>query len=154
MLHHKPKGLLRTLFRLPVYLYRLNLGWLFGHRFLMMTHRGRKSGLVRQTVLEVLRYDPQTHESTVIAAFGERADWYRNIQASPPLEVQTGRLHYVPRYRFLTPEQTYQAWTDFERAHPLEARVAVRLMGWEYDGTETSRRGLARTIRLVAFGPS
>ena len=54
-LKSKPSGTLRLVFRLPIYLYRLNLGWLLGHRGLLLTHQGRKSGLLRETVLEVIR---------------------------------------------------------------------------------------------------
>jgi hypothetical protein len=42
-------------FRLPIHLYRLDLGWLLGHRVLLLSHRGRKSGLIRATPLEVVR---------------------------------------------------------------------------------------------------
>ena len=63
----KPTGIVRVAFRLPVYLYRANLGWLLGHRGLLLTHRGRKSGRVYQTVLEVIRYDPATCESVVLS---------------------------------------------------------------------------------------
>lgn len=153
MIHQRPTGLLRTLFRLPIYLYRLDLGWLLGHRFLMLTHRGRRTGLLRQAVLEVLHYDPDSQESIVIAALGERADWYRNIQASPPLEVQTGHLRYVPQYRFLTPSEASAVWMRFEQDHSPEARIAVRVMGWEYDFTSAGRENLAHILRLVAFQP-
>ena len=77
--------------RLPSYIYRLRLGGLLGHRFLLLTHRRRKSGLTRRTPLEVLHYDPHSRESVVLSAWGKKADWYRNIEASPPLEVETGR---------------------------------------------------------------
>lgn len=100
----RPARVLRLLFRLPIYLYRLNLGWLVGHRGLLLVHRGRKSGRVYQTVLEVIFYDPETRESVVLSGWGEKADWYRNIKASPALEVQTGRQRYVPSQRFLAPE--------------------------------------------------
>jgi hypothetical protein len=50
-----PTGWVRALLRLPILLYRLHLGWLLGHRFLLLTHVGRKSGLQRRTVLEVVR---------------------------------------------------------------------------------------------------
>ena len=53
----KPRGLLWLMFKLPVYIYRLRLGWLLGHRFLLLTHQGRKTGKIRHTVLEVIRYD-------------------------------------------------------------------------------------------------
>jgi deazaflavin-dependent oxidoreductase (nitroreductase family) len=139
--------------RLPIYLYRLELGWLFGHRFLMLTHRGRKTGLLRQTVVEVIHYDPGTQESIVLSALGARADWYRNVQAGPPLEVQTGRHRYVPEYRVLSTDQAHEVWTAFERSHPWEARIANHLFGWTYDQTEAGRKELAGAILLVAFRP-
>jgi hypothetical protein len=40
--------------------YRLGLGWIFGTALVQVTHRGRKSGQIRRTILEVLHYDPQT----------------------------------------------------------------------------------------------
>lgn len=149
----RPGRLLRPLFRLPVYLYRLELGWLLGHRFLLLTHRGRKTGLLRQTVVEVIHYDPATRESVVLSALGPRADWLRNIQAGPPLEVQTGHDRYVPAFRVLSPEQAHEVWSAFERSHPWEASVAYRLFGWPHDLTDAGRRELARTILLVAFRP-
>jgi hypothetical protein len=50
----RPNRVLGYVLRLPSYLYRLRLGGLLGHRFLLLTHRGRKSGLTRRTPLEVL----------------------------------------------------------------------------------------------------
>jgi len=92
---------LRLAVRLPICLYRLNLGWLLGHRFLLLVHRGRKSGLLRETVLEVILYEPAIRESVVVSAWGEKADWYRNVVATPTLEVWTGGQRYVPEQRFL-----------------------------------------------------
>jgi hypothetical protein len=71
-LRSKPTGALRLAFRLPIYLYRLDLGWLLGHRLLLLVHRGRESGLLRETVLEVLLHDPATRESVVLSAWGRR----------------------------------------------------------------------------------
>jgi hypothetical protein len=45
------RSFLWYLFRAPVYLYRWHLGWLFGHRCLLLAHTGRRSGLRRQNVL-------------------------------------------------------------------------------------------------------
>jgi len=90
---------------LPIYLYRLDLGWLLGHRFLLLVHRGRRSGLLHEAVLEVLLPAPATRESVVLSARGEKADWYRNVGATPALEVRTGGQRYVPEQRFLAPEE-------------------------------------------------
>jgi len=95
-LQRRPSGWLRRLLRAPIFLYRVGLGQLLGHRFLLLTHRGRRSGLPRQTVLEVLRFNARTRSAVVLSATGERADWFRNILAAPPLEVQIGAYRYQP----------------------------------------------------------
>ena len=58
--HRRPYGMYRWLANLPRWFYRLGLGWVLGHRVTQITHRGRKSGQIRRTILEVLHYDSQT----------------------------------------------------------------------------------------------
>lgn len=149
----KPRGLLRLMFKLPVYIYHLRLGWLLGRRFLMLTHKGRKTGRIRHTVLEVIRYGPATEENIVVAAYGENADWYRNIQANPALEIRVGRDRYAPAHRFLTPDEIYTEFTDYERRHPSAARILPKLLGFQYDGSEPGRRALVACFRMVSFRP-
>src|SRR5690348_16683113 len=55
----------RLMYRAPIVLYRMGLGWMLGHQFLLLTHAGRKTGRVHETVLKVLRYDPRTGENVV-----------------------------------------------------------------------------------------
>ncbi|MFV0252257.1 MAG: nitroreductase family deazaflavin-dependent oxidoreductase [Beutenbergiaceae bacterium] len=81
----------RALVRAPIGLYRRGLGWLFGEELLMLEHRGRTSGQIRQVVLEVAgRTDDDTY--LVVAGFGERAQWLRNIRADPRVLLSCGRL--------------------------------------------------------------
>ena len=56
-----PAGLTRFLFRIPIHLYRLRLGWLFGSRLLLLNHIGRVSGKPRQTILEVAEHDGDSY---------------------------------------------------------------------------------------------
>ena len=51
----QPSRLLIPMFKLPLVLYRLRLGWIFGHRFVMLTHVGRHSGKTRRTILYCTR---------------------------------------------------------------------------------------------------
>ena len=44
----------RWLVRAPIWLYRAGLGFVFGSRFLLLQHRGRRTGQVRQVMLEVV----------------------------------------------------------------------------------------------------
>lgn len=149
----RPTGLLRLAFRLPIHLYRLDLGGLLGHRFLLLAHRGRKSGRVYRTVLEVVRYEPSTREAIVASGWGERSDWFRNLGAHPALEVRTGRERYAPSQRFLTPEEVYAEIVGYERRHPWTVRVVPPLLGFELDGSEAARRAFAASLRMVAFCP-
>ena len=47
----------RAVFRAPIYLYRLGLGWLFGKRTLLLNQIGRVSGKQRHVILEVVEQD-------------------------------------------------------------------------------------------------
>jgi deazaflavin-dependent oxidoreductase (nitroreductase family) len=151
----KPSGALRLAFRLPIYLYRLDLGWIFGYRALLLVHRGRKSGLRREAVLEVIRFDQLTGESEVLSGWGEKADWYRNIQASPTLEIRTGGRHYVPEQRFVALEENYAVICDYARRHPLAFRFFVKTFGFGYplNRTGEAQRRFAQSLMLVVFRP-
>jgi deazaflavin-dependent oxidoreductase (nitroreductase family) len=148
----KPGRVLRAMFHAPILLYRLRLGWLFGHRFLLLTHRGRRSGRAYRTVLEVIAYDPRRRESVVVAGFGAQSDWYRNIEAASALEVMTGRLRYVPVQRFLSVEEGASAFAYYESRNGKLATAGLsRLFG--YDGTPEGRLALAQRLPMVAFRP-
>ena len=86
-----PGGLLRALLGLPVHLYHAHLGVLLGRRFLLLVHTGRRTGTKRETVLEVIRYDPVAREAVVAAGWGRRTGWLHNVEGRhrlhPPAEV-------------------------------------------------------------------
>ena len=141
------------IFKLPLFLYRLRLGWLLGKRFMQLTHLGRRSGKVRRTVLAVLRFDDKTKEIMAISAWSA-SDWYLNIQASPALQVETGFTRYVPVQRALSPEEIAALFLDYRRKHPLFSRVVCQIPGWRWDSSQQEFLELARTLRGVAFRPN
>jgi len=147
----RPHGLARLGFRLPVMLYRLHLGWILDHRFLLLTHRGRVSGFPRQTVLEVVRYDAARRVYTVVAGFGPTSDWYRNLQAHPAIEVRCALQRFRPVQRFLSPVEGAEMLSWYERHHPRAMRMLVRLFRYHYDGTDASRLALATALPMVSF---
>lgn len=85
-----PTGWRRYLWRAPIHLYRVGLGPLMGKRFLLLNHIGRKTGLPRQAVVEIARYDPEANVYYVASGFGKKSDWYRNLQAHPDVTIQVG----------------------------------------------------------------
>jgi hypothetical protein len=72
---HDP--ILKWSFRLPILLYRLGLGPIVGRRFMILTTTGRKSGLPRHHAIEFHSFEGRKY---VFSAWGDKADWYRNLQ--------------------------------------------------------------------------
>jgi deazaflavin-dependent oxidoreductase (nitroreductase family) len=146
-----PRGLARLAFRLPIGMYRLGLGGLFGTRFLLLTHTGRKSGRERKTVLEVVRYDKEKSVFIVAVGFGPQSDWYRNIRACPQVTVQCGRRRWAMTAEFLTPEQAGEELLDYGRRHPAALRELARFMGFRMGDSPAEIREVGRMIPMVAF---
>jgi deazaflavin-dependent oxidoreductase (nitroreductase family) len=115
----------RWIVRAPVWLYRARLGFVFGSRLLMLEHTGRKTGIRRYVVLEAVDHpDPVTY--IVAAGFGDRAQWLRNVRATPRVRVYAGSRRPVPTTaRPLTSEETAAALTAYARRHP-RAWAALR----------------------------
>ncbi|HET9152482.1 MAG TPA: hypothetical protein VFN85_00025 [Solirubrobacterales bacterium] len=57
----------RWALRQPVRLYDLGAGRLLGHRFLLLTHRGRRSGRLYRTMLEIVAWDGARREAVVMS---------------------------------------------------------------------------------------
>jgi deazaflavin-dependent oxidoreductase (nitroreductase family) len=108
----------RALVRAPIILFQHDLGWVLGQRVLMLEHTGRRSGQVRLVCLEVVDR-PAPERIVIVSGFGERAQWYRNLQADPRCFVSIGRLRRSPaRAQFMTPGEAGAALDRYKRAHP------------------------------------
>ncbi len=126
---------------------------MLGHRFLKLTHIGRKSGLPRQTVLEVVRYDPVTHVCIVASGWGVKSDWLQNVMQHPQVTVQVGSRRFAALAGRLTPEEGERELLDYAHRHPLVLGELVRFMGYRVDGSEADLRALGRLLIMVAFKP-
>ncbi len=144
---------MRLVFRIPRLAYDLNVGWLFGHRIVLIVHRGRKSGRIYRTALEAVRYEPATRTSIVISAWGERSDWFRNIRARTAIEIQTGHDRYVPEQHILSLDETDAELTRYVAEHRFLAKILGRVFGFRLDAGPDVRRAFAESVRMVAFRP-
>jgi deazaflavin-dependent oxidoreductase (nitroreductase family) len=128
----------RTLVRAPIWLYRLRLGFLMGHRLLLLEHIGRKTGARRYAVLEVVER-PAPDEYVIVSGFGERAQWYRNVLANPHVRVSVGFQRDVPAVATLMDRDAAKATLDrYARDHPqawarIEPTLAAALQTPELD---------------------
>ena len=150
----KPKGLLKCGYNMPRYVYLWHLGWLLGHRFLLLTHTDRNSGVPRQTILEVLQHWPSRAAYYVLSGWGGKADWLRNVEKTPAVMITVGRRHMHARAERLGSEEAERAILAYAKRNPLAIRVLPRLMGYRMDGSEEDFRALAHLGIVVAFQPS
>ena len=148
----KAPSLLVPLFKMPLILYRMRLGWLLGKRFMQITHIGRRSGKIYRSVLAVLKFDEKTREIYVVSAW-KGSDWYSNIQANPALLVETGFIRYEPVQRTLSAEEIFETVMEFRRKHPTFGRLVCRIPGWDWNANEEEFMELARSLRGVVFQP-
>ena len=147
-----PTGLGRLLWRAPIWLYRLHLGWLLDGRFLLLNHVGRKSGLPRRAVIEVAKYDPETQTCFVASGFGKKSDWYRNLLKTPDATIQVGRKKMRVTAVTLTPDQSAAMMVDYARRNPNAARNLCRIIGYKVDGTEEDYAIIGRDyVPFMAF---
>ena len=147
------RGLLRFLLRLPILLYHLRLGWLLGHRFLLLKHKGRKTNLQRETVLEVVRYDKDAEVYLVASGWGEHSQWYKNIMHNSRVEIQSGCRRMKAIAERVSEERAEEELSDYARRHPVAYReLGKRLLGETIRGQTEGYRKLAKKIPIIAIG--
>jgi len=147
-----PRGLRRSLLRLPIVAYRYGCGFLLGHRLVLISHTGRRSGRAFEVVLEVVARSA-VGEVTVASGYGPRADWYRNLLADPETTMAVGRDFRRAVARPLTPDEGAEAMLAYARRHRRAARVLARHMGYEIDGSDADLAALGRAIPFVRLTP-
>ncbi len=142
----------RFLFRAPITLYRLGLGPLLGRRFLLLEHRGRSSGLLRKTVLEILETGT-TDEPVVASGFGEGSQWYKNVVEDPDVWITRGRNRTAAVATRLDVSTAEEVFERYRENHPRAARVLGQKLGVSLvDDLENAARTLP-LFRLVVRSP-
>jgi deazaflavin-dependent oxidoreductase (nitroreductase family) len=149
-----PSAFVRWLFRVPVYFFRAGLGFLFGGRIILLEHLGRKSGLTRYSCVEVVDRDPSGETLTIVSGYGVQAQWYRNLQAHPDIDVRAAWGRRPVRAKLLSPSEGADSMVDYGRRHPKMAPNLMKLCGAHIDGTEADYREVAmRRLRFVRLEP-
>ena len=131
-------SLVRWFFRLPIALYRAGLADQLGRSMLLLTTRGRKTGLPRTTALNYLADGDVIY---VLSGSGSGSDWLRNLQADPRVQVQVGRRRFAARAEIITDPVEHRRiltrWAEqsMRTAPPLAVRNVLRRIGFDYDAS-------------------
>lgn len=145
-----PAGLTRSLFRLPISVYRLGLGWLFGKRLLMLNHIGRVTGEPRQTILEVVEHDATDGSYVVASGWGRGAAWYRNILQDPDVTIHIGSRTVPVTAVPLSENEGAEIFSRYASRHRrLATYMLPRVLGMSVDGSDADFREVGRRMPFV-----
>ncbi|MGD8402540.1 MAG: nitroreductase/quinone reductase family protein [Anaerolineales bacterium] len=98
-------------------LYAIGLGPLVGKIILLLTTTGRKSGLKRVTPLQYEEIDGKFYLGS---ARGLKADWVRNIQANPDVEVHVKSLNIKGQAEVVIDSKRFADFVEIRlQRHPL-----------------------------------
>jgi deazaflavin-dependent oxidoreductase (nitroreductase family) len=127
---------------------------MMGGRFLLLNHIGRKSGLKRQTVIEVVSHDETTGVTFVAAAWQNQSDWYRNIQQNPIVGVQVGNHRFQACAEEVSLQEAESQLWDYARKHPTAFRELVIIMlGERLPPDKETCRKVAESVPVISLNP-
>ncbi len=132
-------------------LYAAGKGWLIGWIILLLEHTGRKSGTKYVTPLQ---YEKIEGAYYVGAGRGQKADWYRNIQADPHVHVQVGRLAFDGLAEPLTDLAQVSAFLEYRfKRHPLMMGLMMKFHRLPMRLDPAQMQELARQVAVVRITP-
>jgi deazaflavin-dependent oxidoreductase (nitroreductase family) len=95
---------------------------------IVLVHRGRKSGKLYKTPVEVLRDDHERGELVVSPMWGRDSDWYRNVVAGGLIEAHLRGEKRQVEWRELDEPERRAAMNVYREAHPLYSRMILRML--------------------------
>jgi deazaflavin-dependent oxidoreductase (nitroreductase family) len=121
----------RTL-RMPAVLDRKGTGWMLQAlspaTVIVLVHRGRKSGKLYKTPVEILVDNPGRGELVVSPMWGKGSDWYRNVVAGGLVEVHVRGEERRVEWRELDEAERRAAIKAYREAHPIYSGVILRML--------------------------
>ena len=134
-IEREPGRLLWAINLIPKLIFKLRLSRLYGARFALVTHRGRKSGQPRTVIVETADGSLESGRLVYIVAYGKRAQWYKNLKAAPAVRLEiAGRVYKEPRHEFLDREGTERAIASYWQRYPRLASFLARSGVFFYPG--------------------
>jgi deazaflavin-dependent oxidoreductase (nitroreductase family) len=121
----------RTL-RMPGVLDRKGTRWMLQALspapVIVLVHRGRKSGKLYKTPVEMLVEDQQRGEIVVSPMWGKGSDWYRNVVAGGLVEVHVRGEQQRVEWRELDEVERRAGIKAYREAHPFYSRIVLRML--------------------------
>ena len=122
-----PGPIFKWLFKTPIFFFRIGFP-VFSSFVLLLTTSGRKSGKQRYTPLEYLR-ERGTGYPVIMAGWGGKTDWRKNIEAHPQFRVKTGRDQSDAIAQPRTVSEITARLTEALQINPASAKIWSRWAG-------------------------
>jgi len=139
--------LMKWIFKFPLLLNKIGLGALMAPYVLILTTKGRKTGKLRQTPVEY-QYDAGQDRYYVMAGWGGKTDWYRNLRLEPRVTVQIGKRRFEAVAVPATAGEVGEQMLALTKKRPNLAREWSRWTDEPLDGS------LEAYVRAAAAFPS
>lgn len=135
----------------PRLAYALGLGPIVGRVVLLITTKGRKTGLPRVTPLQYEEIDGLIH---IGSARGVEADWYKNVEANPNVEVRVRNKRFKGRGETVTDPLRVADFLERRlRNHPRFIGALMRTQGLPSDPTREQLERYASNRAMVMIHP-
>jgi deazaflavin-dependent oxidoreductase (nitroreductase family) len=133
-------------------LYTIGLGPLVGRIILLLTTTGRRSGKKRVTPLQ---YEMIGADYYLGAARGVKADWVRNIQTNPQVEVRVGAKHFQGIAEIITDPSKFADFMEVRlERHPfMIGLIMQKAHGLPRRPSREQLEGLAKDEAFVIVHP-
>ena len=134
-------------------LYAIGLGPLIGKLILLLTTTGRKSGLKRVTPLQYEKIDGDYYLG---AARGLKADWVRNIQSDPHVEIRVGVKRFKGQAEVVTDPSRFADFLEvrLQRNPRMIGLIMEKAHGLPRRPSREQLEGLAREEAVVIVHPT
>jgi deazaflavin-dependent oxidoreductase (nitroreductase family) len=95
---------------------------------IVVVQRGRKSGRLYKTPVEILVDRPEQGEFVISPMWGRDSDWYRNVVAGGLVEVHVRGEARQVEWRELDEVERRAAIDAYREAHPLYSRMVLLML--------------------------
>ncbi len=147
-----PGPLLRFVFRLPIWQYKMGLQGPISGQILILNTIGRKSGKSRQTALGY-GYDAESKTYSVMTGWGGSSDWYQNALANPNVELWIGRQRIKAIANPVTSDQAIEKMKALIAINPHASDMLGKLSKKPFDGSETWYQEMVRLFPYLSLTP-
>jgi len=141
--------------RMPGVLDRKGTSWvlqaLSPAPVIVLVHRGRNSGRVFKTPLEMLLDDRERDELIISPMWGRNSDWYRNVLAGGLVEVHVGGEQRQVTWRELNDAERSAALDAYRRAHPTYSRMILRTLARVNDLKGDPHQAVLRELPMLGL---